>query len=67
MKNKLDVPLKENPDRLTVRIWKKDEPTLKADLIKTLIRIKHNNPKSTGICVNWAIISALKDFIKKYG
>jgi hypothetical protein len=69
MKQKIELPkmaLRENPDKILVRIYKSDEPTLKADLIKTLLKIKKTHPKAKGLNINWLCIQALRDFIDKY-
>jgi hypothetical protein len=59
------LPLRENPEKLIIRM--KDEPHLKKQLTDLVNKLKSKHPKVKGISIQWAVIAAIKDFVRKYG
>jgi len=59
------VALREEPQKIIIRLYEKDGP-IKKELKNALLRIKKNNPKARGVCVNWAFVEAIKRFIEEH-
>lgn len=66
MKNKTEFPL-QTYQKITIRLWESQEPTLKDEMLKTLRKIKKNHPGVKRLNMQWLIIQAIKNFIRENG
>jgi hypothetical protein len=61
----MKLPLREEPEKVLIRIKANDGP-IRKDLKQVLLKIQKNHPKVRGLTQNWAWIEAMKEWLEKH-